>query len=293
MKLGKLGVWAAMDPLNAAGMVDFAQRVEKWGYSALWIPEGIGRDAFVASGWLLANTKKLIVATGIANLYARHALTAVSAQRAVAEQSGGRFLLGLGVSHGPIVEGMRGQVYEKPIPTMKAYLTAMAKAKYTAPQPPEKPKTIIAALGPKMLEVAGTLADGAHPYNVTPEHTAEARKIMGPGKLLCPEVMVLLEKDASTARAIGRKFLSNYLGLPNYRNNFLRMGFSADDVDVGGGSNKLIDAIIAWGDEKAIRARVQQHWDAGADHVCIQSVVREGYRLSKDDEKIFELMAPG
>jgi probable F420-dependent oxidoreductase len=168
----------------------------------------------------------------------------------------------------------------------------MAKAKYMAPPPAEKPKTVIAALGPKMLALASSHADGAHPYNVTPEHTAQARKILGPGKLLCTEQMVILEKDASTAREIGRKNLSVYLTLPNYRNNFLRLGFTEQDVD-NGGSDKLIDAVIAWGDEKAIRARVQQHWDAGADHVCIQSLGPEFMKLTSKEEKIFELMAPG
>lgn len=294
MNLGKLGIWSAVDLLNAADGAALAQRVEKWGYSALWIAEGVGRDAFVSSGWLLANTRKLIIGTGIATIYARDALTAVCAQYALAEQSGGRFLLGLGVSHGMIVEGMRGQTYEKPIPKMKAYLERMANSKYMAPPPPEKPKTVIAALGPKMLELASRLADGAHPYNVTPEHTARARKILGPGKLLCPEQMVLLEKDASTARPVARRMLAIYLGLPNYRNNFLRMGFTEKDMD-NGGSDRLIDAIVAWGDEKAIRARIQQHWDAGADHVCIQSLSKgaTGMKLSRDDEKIYELLAPG
>jgi probable F420-dependent oxidoreductase len=292
MAIGKLGVWAAMDGMSAADTAAFAKRVEKWGYPALWIPEVMGRDALVASSWLLANTSKLTIATGIANTYVRPALTAASAQNTLAEQSGGRFLLGLGVSHGPMVEGMRGEKYGPPVPTMRAYLEAMAKAKYMAPPPAQKPKTVIAALGPKMLALASSHADGAHPYNVTPEHTAQARKILGPGKLLCTEQMVILEKDASIAREIGRKNLSVYLTLPNYRNNFLRLGFTEQDVD-NGGSDKLIDAVIAWGDEKAIRGRVQQHWDAGADHVCIQSLGPEFMKLTSKEEKIFELMAPG
>lgn len=292
MNIGKLGIWVAGDLFPAADAAAFAQRVEKWGYKTLWIPEALGRDAFVASSWLLANTRTLNIATGIASIYARHPITAVSGQYAVAEQSGGRFLLGLGVSHTMIVEGMRGQKYEKPIPTMKAYLEAMNKAQYMAPPPAAKPKKVIGALGPKMLELARDYADGAHPYNVPPEHTAEARKILGPGKLLCPEQMVLLEKDASTARAVGRKVLAMYLGLPNYRNSFLRMGFKEQDMD-NGGSDKLIDSVVAWGDEKAIRTRIQQHWDAGADHVCIQSLSHEGMGVSKETEKVFELLAPG
>jgi probable F420-dependent oxidoreductase len=293
MKLGKLGVWAIPDTRAAADSAAFAQRVEKWGYSAMWLPEGGGRDAFVSSGWLLSNTKKLILATGIATIYARDPLGSKCGQYALAELSGNRFLLGLGVSHGPVVEGRgHGHAYQKPIPTMRAYLESMRKAKYIGPPPSETPLTVVAALGPKMLELSATHADGAHPYNVPPEHTAFARKIVGPGKLLCTEQMVLLETDAAKARAIGRRTLGGYLRLPNYCNNFLRLGFSEKDFD-GGGSDKLIDAVIAWGDETAIRRRIQEHWDAGADHVCIQSLPKEGYALTMDDEKILELMAPG
>lgn len=293
MKLGKLGVWMMTDFAGADDAAAWAERVEKWGYSALWIPEALGRDSLVASGWLLAHTKSLILATGIANIYARDALSTMCAQNTLAEQSGGRFLLGLGVSHSLLVEGMRGQKYEKPIPTMRAYLERMAKGQYSGPRPSEKPKTVIAALGPKMLELAASHADGAHPYNVTPDHTAMARKILGPGKLLCPEQMVLLETDPAKARAAGRQTLSFYLELPNYRNNFFRMGFSEADVS-NGGSDRLIDSIIAWGDESAIRARIQQHWDAGADHVCIQTVSRGpmGSAMTKEDAKILELLAP-
>jgi probable F420-dependent oxidoreductase len=291
MDLGKLGAWMMVDGYAAPDAAAMAKRVESWGYGALWIPEGVGRDAFVSCGWLLANTTRLNLCTGIANLYARHALTSVSAQQALAEQSGGRFLLGLGVSHDHVVEGLRGQVYEKPIPTMRAYLEAMATAKYAGPAPDERPKTVIAALGPKMLQLARDLADGAHPYNVTPEHTARAREILGPGKLLCPEQMVVLETDPATARGIARRSLGRYLAAVNYRNNFLRMGFSEADMEAGG-SDRLIDAIVAWGNADAILARVQAHWDAGADHVCIQSLPRDGRRLGEADLKVFELLAP-
>src|ERR1700675_1422732 len=183
MQLGKLGVWAAMDVLSAAEGAAFAQRLERWGYAALWLPESRGRNVLVHSSWLLANTTKLIVAPGIANIYARDPMAMVNGQRAPAEQSGGRFLLGLGVSHVPSVEGLRGHIYGKPVATMRAYLDGMAAAPYGAPEPAEKPITILAALGPRMLELSASHADGAHPYNITPEHTQKARQIMGPGKL--------------------------------------------------------------------------------------------------------------
>ncbi len=291
MKIGKLGVWAATEGMNAADAAAFARRVEGWGYGAMWIPEAMGRNVLVHSSWLLANTSALTIATGIANIYARDAMAMAAAQLTLAEQSGGRFLLGLGVSHVPLVEGVRGHAFEKPIGKMRSYLEAMAKAHYIAPQPAEKPLTVIAALGPQMLALTAELADGAHPYNVTPEHTAHARSALGPGKLLCPEQKVMLETDPAIARAAGRKNLAVYLPLPNYRNNLLRLGFTETDLS-GGGSDRLIDGLVAWGDESAIRKRIQEHWDAGADHVCIQSIRRDGDAGKPPDEKIFELLAP-
>ena len=290
MQLGKLGVWAVMDTMTAAEGAAFAKRVEGWGYAALWMPESRGRDVMVHSSWLLANTSKLIVAPGIANIYARDPMAMANGQRALAEQSGGRFLLGIGVSHVPSVEGVRGHVYGKPIATMRNYLDAMKAAPYGAPEPAEKPLTILAALGPRMLELSASHADGAHPYNITPEHTAQARRTLGPGKLLCPEVWVLLETDAAKARPLGRQALANYLRLDNYLNNWRRLGFTDTDF-AGGGSDKFVDANILWGDEKTIRARLQEQWDAGADHVCIQSISPDGSR--KPDDKVLALLAPG
>src|SRR5215470_11130886 len=208
MKLGKLGVWASLDGMTAAAALAFAQRVEKRGYAALWTPESRGRNVLVNAAWLLAGTSRLIIATGIANIYARDAVATANAQRGLNEQSGNRFLLGLGVSHRPLVSDMRGHVYARPVPTMRSYLTAMRAAPYQAPPPSQPPVTVLAALGPKMLALAAAMADGAHPYCVTPEHTAEARQILGANKLLCPELMVLLETDPSAARAAARTALS-------------------------------------------------------------------------------------
>jgi probable F420-dependent oxidoreductase len=256
------------------------------------VPEITARDPLVTCSWLLAHTTRLNLATGIVSVYSRDPYAAVNAQYALAEQSGGRFLLGLGVSHGPFVQGVLGHTFEKPAPKMKRYLEAMAGMKYLGPAPVEKPKTVIGALGPKMLEVAAALADGAHPYNVTPEHTAEARRILGPGKLLCPEQMVLLEEAPSVARAIAREAIAMSLTLPNYRNNYLRIGFSVEDME-NGGSDRLVDGIVAWGDEKAIRDRVRQHFEAGADHVCVQPLRRGTRNLTAGDEKVLALLAPG
>jgi probable F420-dependent oxidoreductase len=190
-----------------------------------------------------------------------------------------------------LVEGVRRHAYGKPVTTMREYLTAKASAPYMAPRPGATPLTLVAALGPKMLALSAELADGAHPYNVTPEHTARARGILGTGKLLCPEQMVLLETDPAKARAAARRTLAIYLPLPNYANNWFTLGFTSDDL-ANGGSDRLVDAIVAWGDEKAIRARIQAHWDAGADHVCIQPLsVSEDARVPAD-ERILELLAP-
>ncbi len=288
MQLKKLGVWAATDSLCAADAAAFARRVEAWGYGALWIPEAVGREACSASAWLLANTSKLIVASGIANIYARDSISAAAAQKGLNEQSGGRFLLGLGVSHIPLVEGVRRHQYGKPIATMRSYLQAMAAAPYKSVPPAAAPTTVLAALGPKMLELAAELADGAHPYNVTPEHTRGARALLGAGKLLCVEQAAILETDPAQARAAARRFLSFYMALPNYVDNWRRLGFADADFS-GGGSDRLIDAVLVWGDEKAIRARIDEHWQAGADHVCVQAIGQTALA----DERLLALLAPG
>lgn len=288
MELGKLGVWVSMDGMTAAAAAAFAKRVEGWGYAALWIPESRGRNALVHSAWLLANSERLTVATGIANIYARDAMAMANGQRGLAEQSDGRFLLGVGVSHPPMVQ-LRGQTYGKPVATMRAYLEAMREAPYQAPPPREKPLTVVAALGPRMMKLSAELSDGAHPYNTTVEHTAEARAILGPGKLLCPEVWVLLERDRTRAHDAARQALSRYLQLDNYVNSWRRQNFGDGDL-AGGGSDRFLDAIVAWGDEAAIRARIKQYWDAGADHVCIQPISPAGGRDM--DERVLELLAP-
>ncbi len=287
MKLKKLGVWSATDGLSAAAAASFAKRVEAWGYGALWIPEAIGREVFSASAWLLANTSRLIVASGIANIYARDSLSSAAAQKGLNEQSGDRFLLGLGVSHIPLVQDVRQHEYGKPVATMRAYLQGMANAPYKSAPPAAPPKTVLAALGPRMVELSAELADGAHPYNVTPEHTGQARTILGAGKLLCVEQGAILETDPGQARALARQFLTLYLGLPNYVNNWRRLGFSDTDF-ASGGSDRLIDAVIVWGDERAIRARIEEHWQAGADHVCVQAIGAAG----STDERLLELLAP-
>ena len=271
MKLGKLGIWTIFDEKTARESTDFAKRCEQLGYSALWMGEAFGRDVLAHSACLLANTSSLIVASGVANIYARDPMAMVAGQMGLNEQSGGRFLLGIGVSDPRVAEGLRGHEYGKPVTTMSKYLAAMKAAKYMPPPPAEKPKTLLAALGPRMLALSRDEADGALPYNVTLAHTAEARKILGPGKLLCVEQKLILETNADRARDAARKALALYLQGPNYLNNWRRMGFNDTDFAIGG-SDRLIDGTVGWGDEAALAKRIEQHWEAGADHVCIQSI---------------------
>ncbi len=278
MDLGRKGVFWFTDALTSAQMVELAQRTEELGYSALWYPEALGYESFSLGGFLLSHTDKLIIASGIANIYARDATATKQGQHTLAKLYGGRFLLGLGVSHVPLVENARGHQYRQPVATMRAYLDTMDKAAAIAPPLDELPPTVLAALGPQMTALAGQRTNGAFPYNVTPEHTARARAIIGPDKWLCVEQKVLLVTDPSKAREVARQAMAFYLPLTNYRNNWKRLGFSDEDL-AGGGSDRFLDAMVAWGNEAVIRQRVQAHFDAGASHVCIQPLNPDGQPL--------------
>lgn len=275
MDIGRLGVWYFLDGLPAPQAAEAAKRIEALGYGTLWIPETVGRHPLVHAAWLLANTSRLVVATGIANIYHREPGVSLAAQLTLAEQSGNRFLLGLGVSHKPLVEGVRGLDYGPPVATMRKYLEGMDSAPYTGIRPAETPPRVIAALGPKMLELARDLCAGAHPYFTSPDHTAMAREILGPDKWLCVEQKVIVETDAATARELARPVAKIYTGLPNYRNNWLRMGLDEGDF-ANGGSDRFIDATFAWGSVDQVAARIQAHFDAGASHVCLQPVNPNG-----------------
>ena len=288
-KLGKLGVWTFLDHLPAPEAAEFANQLEDWGYRALWLPEAIARDPFAFIGYLAAKTSKLVLATGIANIYARDPVSMRAIRETLNEASQGRFLLGLGVSHAPMVEGLRHHVYGKPVATMRAYLEGMNAATYVGPTGAEPAPVVLAALRPNMLALSRDMAQGAHPYFVPPEHTARAREILGKSAWLCPEQMVLLETDAAKARTIARQNMLIYLGLPNYRNNLKWLGFTDADFE-NGGSDRLVDAIVAWGDEKVIADRIQAHHDAGADHVCIQTFRADGARGF--DPRVLETFAP-
>ncbi len=270
MHLNPIGLWTfQLDTVPWPQARDLAQELESLGYGALWFPEAGGRDALIACTLVLSATERLVAATGIVPLYARPAGTLNAAWRTIETAFPGRFVLGIGVSHEPAVVGLMKREYGPPLATMRSYLDDMDAASYFGRQPPSPPRRVLAALGPRMLALAAERADGALPYNVTPEHTASARPILGHGKLLAVEQKAVLTTDAATARETARKTLAIYLGLPNYVNNWRRLGFTdADFAD--GGSDRFLDAIVAWGDEAAIARRVQDHRDAGADHVCVQ-----------------------
>jgi probable F420-dependent oxidoreductase len=271
MDIGRIGIWTAvLDQHPAARAQEAAAELEALGYRALWFPEAVGREAFTNAALLLAGTRRLVVATGIANIWVRDATAMAAAQKTLAEAYPDRFLLGMGVSHAPLV-GMRGHDYGKPLSAMRRYLDAMDAAPFVAIGPAAPPKRVIAALAPKMLALAAERAWGSHPYFVPPEHTARARAALGAGPLLAPEQAVVLETDAATARTIARGHMAMYLTLPNYVNNLKRLGFTDDDV-AHGGSDRLVDAVVVWGDLEAVRRRIQAHHDAGADHVCLQAL---------------------
>jgi probable F420-dependent oxidoreductase len=278
--IGPVGLWTGLlDAHPTSRTRELAVELEEMGWPCLWRPETSGRDALISCAHLLDATTTLKVATGIAQIYARHPVTARNGQRTLHEASGGRFLLGLGVSHGPFIEGVRKLDYSTPYSDMVDYLTAMAAAPFTAVGADDEPPTVLAALGPKMLRLAATETQGAHPYFSPVEHTAFARETMGDGPLLAPEQMVVIDDDRARATEVATKHMSRYLQLPNYTDNLRRFGFDDDDIDEP--SERLIDAIVVRGSVDDVVARVREHHDAGADHVCIQ-VLTAGLDLPLD-----------
>jgi probable F420-dependent oxidoreductase len=271
---GEVGLWSSdLNALPAPRAREAASEIEELGYAALWFGEALGREAFTNASMLLSATSRLVVATGIANIFVRDAWATNAAAKTIAGAHPDRFVLGLGVSHRPMVE-MRGHDYSSPLSTMRAYLKDMREAQFMAVQPEHDPPWILAALGPKMLELSRDLADGAHPYLVTPQHTAEVREILGEGPLLAVEQAVAPTEDREEALRLARSHLSRYMRLPNYRNSWLRQGFSEEDLS-GDGSDRLAEGLVAWGSESDIRERVHEHLSAGADQVCVQ-VVTDG-----------------
>jgi len=274
MNPGRIGIWTtALDFQPSARAREAAAELEALGYGTLWIGEATRREPFAYAGILLSSTERIVYATGIANIYARDAAAMAAGQKTLAEAFPDRFLLGLGVSHPRLVEP-RGHQYERPVATMRAYLDAMDSAPFHGVGPAQAPPRVLAALGPRMLELARDRSWGAHPYFVPVEHTVEARRILGQGPLLAPEQAVVLEGQAQKARAIGRAYTRAYLKLPNYANNLRRLGYADAELQ-DGGSDRLVDSIVAWGDVKTVQERITDHLRAGADHVCIQVLTED------------------
>jgi len=288
-RLTTTGVWFFTDAVSTPESREMAAKIESLGYSALWVPDTLGRDPMVNAAILLEATTELVVATGIANIHMRHPGMMKQGAFSLAEMSGGRFLLGLGVSHAPMIEGLRHLPYDKPLSTMRTYVEAMDSSLYLAPAPAEEPLTVLAALGPKMLALAAEKTAGAHPYWTTPEHTAIAREVMGADPLLCVEQKCVLTTDREVAHEVTRKQLGIYADLPNYRNNWKRLGFLEDEIE--NRAPRFLDAVMAWGDTDAIAARIKAHYDAGATHVCIQPIDPSG-NASQPDWNLLQDLSP-
>ncbi|GIU85398.1 MAG: LLM class F420-dependent oxidoreductase [Acidimicrobiales bacterium] len=270
VQLGKVGVFSfPLVALPFPVVRDLVAQLEAQGWSAVWMPETMSGDPLVRAGQILSATERMAVATGIASIWLRSPLAMSNASRQLAQDHPGRFLLGLGVSHGPVVEGVLGEKWERPLQRMRDYLDTLDAAPSLLPSSSGRPPRVLAALREGMLRLAAERADGAHPYLVPPDHTRRAREILGEGPLLCVEQKVVLETDPDKARTTARRTLAMYLGLPNYAKNLRWLGFTEEDL-ASGGSDRLVDALVVWGDEEDVLRRVREHFDAGADHVCVQ-----------------------
>jgi probable F420-dependent oxidoreductase len=270
---GRIGVFAG--PLNArpaAIQREFALEMERLGYGTLWYGEALGREAFAQGAIYLAATDRLVVASGIANIWARDAAAMANGGRALAEAWPSRFILGIGVSHAPLVK-LRGHDYERPYSAMRSYLDAMDSAPWRGPEAP-LPPVVLAALGPRMVGLAGDRTAGAYPYFSTADHIREVRSILGSEPFLAADLPVVLAADLAEARAIGNRHLDGYLGSANYRNNLVRIGWSEADLEKPG-SDALFEAIVAWGDLDRIQEKVRERFEAGADQVVLNLVAAD------------------
>ncbi len=270
---GRIGVFAG--PLNgqpASGQREFAREMERLGYGTLWYGESLAREAFAQGSIYLAATERLVIASGIANIWARDAAAMANGGRTLAEAWPGRFILGIGVSHAPMVR-LRGHDYARPYSAMQEYLEAMGAAPWRGPAA-EMPPIVLAALGPKMVALAGERTAGAYPYFTTTAHIREVRGILGPEPFLAADLPVVLAGDPAAARAIGDRHLDYYLGSANYRNNLLRIGWPEADLEKPG-SDALFDVVVAWGDLDRIAERVRRTFEAGADQVVLNLVAAD------------------
>ena len=276
--LGRVGIWtSALDLQPMSKAKEAVIELEELGFRCIWVPEAVLREPFASCGVLLEATKKITMATGIASMYARSAATMNAGWKTLTESFGNRFLLGIGASHEHLVEKLHKTSYDKPYSAMVEYLTAMDNALFFGAAPTVAPRRVLAALGPKMLKLSAEMGIGAHPYFVPVEHTSFARQILGPDALLAPEVAVVFDTNPQTARETARKFMLTYNRLPNYANNLLRLGWKQEDIAGPDKmpSDKMVDAIVAWGTLETITERIKAHLDAGASHVSVQVLVAD------------------
>lgn len=277
MDLTGVGIWSHHlrygDPAEAG---EAAAELEELGYAALWIPD-VGGPLFDAVGTLMAATRRTVIATGILNLWMHDPAEAATSYGSLTGSHGDRFLMGIGVSHAPLIDREQPGTYRRPLAAMAGFLDGLDAA--AAPVPVES--RVLAALGPKMRQLASVRARGVHPYLVTPEHTRQARAELGTGPLVLPEQSAILCATRDEARAIGTDWLSGYLRLPNYANSLVRQGFTREEIDAV--DDRVFDAMIAWGDEEAIRARVAEHRAAGADHVCVQVLKADQQEMPREE----------
>lgn len=290
-KLGPFGLWTQhFDRLPARRVAEVVAAVERAGVPAIWFGEGPrSKEAMGHASFVLASTENLVVATGVANIWLRHAVAMASGVRLLNDVYPGRFVLGVGVSHALSIEplGYDQSDYVRPLQRMRDYLDRMDAADLAAPAPDAAPPRLLAALRPRMLRLAAERALGAHPFFVTPEHTARAREILGPGPVLAPEQAVILETDAARARAVAREYAAHRFERETYRGLMPGLGFTEEDMEHGG-SDRIIDAFVAWGDVDTVMKRLDEHRAAGADHVAV-NILSHGADFPLDD---LERLAP-
>lgn len=303
--LGPLGVWGHLDSLDAAAARAWAGHAARHGYGALWVPETVGRDPFALCAAIAEAAAPMFLGTSIVSIFGRDAMAAKLGAQTLHELTGGRFVLGLGVSHAHLVEKLRGHVYAQPLTTMRTYLADIARLPYRGPLPagtdavgaplPERPPVLVAGLRERMLGLAATDADGAFPFLVTPERTAWIRGVLdaaapaGRRPVLAVTQAVVLATDPAAARAAARAWLAPYLRTANYQVSWAAQGLGPEDWTLPG-SDRLVDAMVAWGDAAALRARIAAHHAAGADHVAIIPVAPDG---TTEDPDAVAALAPG
>ncbi|HZO82128.1 MAG TPA: TIGR03620 family F420-dependent LLM class oxidoreductase [Candidatus Binataceae bacterium] len=288
MELGKLGVFSYLDTLDAAQAAEFARALERMGYGALWFPETFGRDPFVCAAHVLGATEQLVAGAAVAIIWKRAAAAMAGAAHTIAEMFPDRFVLGMGVSGGPFMK-RHGLDYGRPLSAMREYLAAMRAAPYYGPRPGEEPPLMLAALRPKMLELAARETTGTITALMPPEAIARVRAALGPDTRICAQQVVMLESDAALARAAARKFLHFYLGSPTYHTHLRALGFTDNDLG-GDGSDRLVDALVVWGDTAKLRRCLDDHLAAGANHVIVNAIGSTGGH--RPDLRALEALAP-